>query len=150
MPQDSNPSCLHSKELSRQVINNYSEHLHEASTWLPPHSLCYFKTWISLGCRPNRTMRFLHEKTVPLRRGHHYWGTWPPGFSPSFTTLTNKKIKFSSYMRKFRREQLQSHIKRKWGNVQVFTHIWRGRLSFLTAQNFPLYEESLIFIFLSV
>jgi hypothetical protein len=27
-----------------------------------------------------------------------------------FTTLIKKKIKFSSYIRKFRREQLQSHI----------------------------------------
>ncbi len=41
-------------------------------------------------------------------------------------TLIKKKIKFSSYIRKFRMKQLQSHIwltASSWGNVCPFSHI---------------------------
>ncbi len=34
---------------------------------------------------------FLHEKTVPSRRGHHYGGTWP-GFTPSSTGARETEI----------------------------------------------------------
>jgi hypothetical protein len=48
------------------------------------------------------------------------------------STLIKKKIKFSSYIRKFRVEQLQSHIWGRasyniWGNAQIFPHKWGGR-----------------------
>jgi hypothetical protein len=33
-----------SKELFEQLINNYSEHLHEVSTWLPPVRVLHEQT----------------------------------------------------------------------------------------------------------
>ncbi len=69
------------------------------------------------------------------------------------TTLIKKKIKFSSYKRKCRMEQLQSHI---W--LTASTYIWKYlrissyiRTPFLIYE-FPytVYEENLIFFFLSV
>ncbi len=51
------------------------------------------------------------------------------------STLIEKTIKFSSYVRKFRWERLQSHIWGRaswytvWGNVQIICHIWEGRSS---------------------
>jgi hypothetical protein len=55
LSQDSNPGCLRRKELSRQLINNFSKHLHEASAWLP-QCMCLthvFNTCTSIGSRPN-------------------------------------------------------------------------------------------------
>ncbi len=49
-------------------------------------------------------------------------------------TLINKKIKLSSYIRKFRMEQLQSHIWGRAGNAQIFPHIWGSRWSYMTLQ----------------
>jgi hypothetical protein len=74
--RDSNPGRLHrgerySKELSRNLSNNFLENLHEAFTWLPSN------TCTAPECRPNSTTCFLHGKTFPSRRGHHYEGTWP-------------------------------------------------------------------------
>ncbi len=75
--------------------------------------------------------------------------------------LIKNKIKLSSYIRKFRVEQLQSHIWGRasyniWGNAQIFPHIGGGRLSHMTLQllhsKFPstVYEENLIFFLISV
>jgi hypothetical protein len=47
------------------------------------------------------------------------------------STLIKKKIKFSSYIRKFRMEQLQSHI---WLNICAFPHILGSPSSYLTLQ----------------
>ncbi len=57
-------------------------------------------------------------------------------------TLIKKKRKFSSYIRTFRRERLQSHIWGRvsyniWGNAQIFSHIWRGRYSEMILQPLP-------------
>ncbi len=85
----------------------------------------------------------------------------PPGYS---NALIKKKIKFSSYIRKYRVEQLQSHI---WGFIQegllnivyeemrkyfpvyeeAVSHIWLCNCSIL---NFPTYEKNLTFFFISV
>ncbi len=49
---------------------------------------------------------------------------------PLYSTLIKKKIKFSSYVGKFRVEQLQSHeegLPNIWGNAEIFPHIWGGR-----------------------
>jgi uncharacterized protein YjbI with pentapeptide repeats len=75
-------------------------------------------------------------------------------------TLIKKKIKFSSYIRIFRVEQLQRHIFMTNGLLiygEIFTHfliykealpnIWLCNCS---TQNFPIYEENLIFFFISV
>jgi hypothetical protein len=53
-------------------------------------AVSYVNARTSLRCRPNSTMHFLHRKTVPSRRGHHYGGTWP-GFSPSSTTVEHPR-----------------------------------------------------------
>ncbi len=74
------------------------------------------------------------------------------------STLIKKKIEFSSYIRKFRRELLQSLIwltassnmtkyLRISSYLEALPHIWlcnRSRLNFL------IYEENLIFFFISV
>ncbi len=69
-------------------------------------------------------------------------------------TLLKKKIKLSSYIWKFRMEQLQSYIwgglPNIWGNAQIFeeavSYIW---LFICSVLNFLTYEENFIF-FLSV
>jgi hypothetical protein len=81
-----------------------------------------------------------------------------------FATLIKKKIKFSSYIRKFKMEQLQSHIgltKLRPPHIQygeIFAHflIYYEALphilcDFATAPLWiSLYEENLIFFFISV
>ncbi len=58
-------------------------------------------------------------------------------------TLIKKKIKFSSYIRKFRRDRLQSHIWLKrshhhiWLNIYAFTHILGSPSSYMTLQLIP-------------
>jgi hypothetical protein len=37
-----------------------------------------------------------------------------------------------------------------WGNAQIFPHIWGGRLCNCSTLNFLIYEENLIFFFISV
>ncbi len=56
-------------------------------------------------------------------------------------TLIKKKIKFSSNIRKFRMEQLQSHIwltasssPHIWGNICAFPHIFGSPSSYMTMQ----------------
>jgi hypothetical protein len=74
-----------------------------------------------------------------------------------------KKIKFSSYIRKFRVEQLQSHIwltassyMGKYLRFLLFPHILGSPSSYMTLQllhsEFPytVYEENLVFFFISV
>ncbi len=68
-------------------------------------------------------------------------------------TLIKKKIKFSSYIRKFRMEQLQSHIwltaPHMWGNICAFPHILGSPSSNMTLQ--LLHSEfPYIFYFTSV
>jgi hypothetical protein len=55
-------------------------------------------------------------------------------------TLIKNKIKFSSYIRKFRVEQLQSHIMRKGFLIyeEAVSHIWLCNCSIL---NFLIFEE---------
>ena len=75
-------------------------------------------------------------------------------------TLIKKKIEFFSYMRKFRREQLQSHVWGRlsniWGNAQIFSHKFGGRYSYTvwlcncSLLNFLIYEENFILFFISV
>ncbi len=52
--------------------------------------------------------------------------------------LIKKKIKFSSYVRKFRMKQLQSHIwltpPHIWGNICAFPHILGSPSSYMTLQ----------------
>jgi hypothetical protein len=64
-----------SKELSRQLINNYLLRLHEASTWLPP-CMCHFNTRTWLGGRPNSTTCFLtqRQQDSPITPGSPLWG----------------------------------------------------------------------------
>jgi hypothetical protein len=54
------------------------------------------------------------------------------------STLIKKKIKFSSYIRKFCMEQLQSHIwltaSYIWGNIFTFPHILGSPSSYMTLQ----------------
>jgi hypothetical protein len=75
----------------------------------------------------------------------------------SRSSFTDKKEnKFSSYKRKFRVEQLQSHIQyelrnemRKYFPIyeEAVSHIWLCNWSTL---NFLIYEENFIFFFISV
>ncbi len=78
-------------------------------------------------------------------------------------TLIKKKIKFSSYIRIFRVEQLQRHIYTVWLTASSYMgkylrissyirkpflpNIWLCNCS---TQNFPIYKENLIFFFISV
>ncbi len=67
-----------------------------------------------------------------------------------FYTLIKKITKFSSYIMKFRMEQLQSHAQmRKYFTIyeEADSHIWGCNRSIL---NFLIYEENLIFFFISV
>ncbi len=69
---------------------------------------------------------------------HHFPATSPHHMKP---TLIEKKIKFSSYRRNFRAEQLQSQyvegLPNIWGNAQMYPHICMRRplviYSFATA-----------------
>ncbi len=77
----------------------------------------------------------------------------------SYVTLIKKRIKFFSYVGKFRMEQLQSHIWGRasniWGNAlkylpkyeEAVSHIWLCNCSTL---NFLIYEENFILFFISV
>ncbi len=69
-----------------------------------------------------------------------------------------KKMKFSSYIRKFRVEQLQSHMRmgfliyeemRKYFPIyeEAVSHIWIWNSYIL---NFPIYEEKFYFVFSSM
>ncbi len=72
-------------------------------------------------------------------------------------SLIKKKIKFSSYIRKFRMEQFQSNIWLTaysysiWGNICAFPHILGGLSSYMTVQllhsEFPYIWGNLIFFF---
>jgi hypothetical protein len=69
-------------------------------------------------------------------------------------TLIKKKIKFSSHTRKFRMEQLQSHI---WPpniylHICAFPHTLGSPSSYMTLQllHFLIYEENFILFFISV
>ncbi len=69
-----------------------------------------------------------------------------------------KQIKVSSYIKKFRREQLQSHTwltACSWLNICAFPHILGNPSSYMTLQPLPnlsslIYEENFIFFFISV
>jgi hypothetical protein len=55
-----------------------------------------------------------------------------PGWNVPVLTLIKKKIKFSSYVRKFRVEQSSCKVVYDeglpiWRNAQIFHHIWGGR-----------------------
>ncbi len=61
-----------------------------------------------------------------------------------FDALIKKKTKFSSLMRKFRWDRLQSHIliyeeglPNVWGNAQIFNHKWGGPETYMTLQPIP-------------
>jgi hypothetical protein len=60
-------------------------------------------------------------------------------------TLIKKKIKFSSYVRKFRMEQLQSHIRLTASSS--IREPFRIRLCNCSTLNFLIYEENLMFFF---
>jgi hypothetical protein len=70
-------------------------------------------------------------------------------------TLIKKKIKFSSHIRKFRLEQLQSHVwltaSSYWGNICAFPH--RSPSSYMTLQllhpEFPYIWGKFDFLFIS-
>ena len=84
----------------------------------------------------------------------------PCSLSPCCSTLIKKKIKLSSYIRKFRMEQLQSHIQLTASSYMVkylrmSSYIRTPFLvyDFATAcstLNFLIYEENLIFFLISV
>ncbi len=101
----------------------------------------------------HKSMHFLRHQLyshVFSSRPSHF--TMCTGFQVELRTLIKNKIKFSSYMRKFRMEQLQSHI---WGNIFAFPHILGRPSSYMTQQllhslNFLIYKEHLIFFFISV
>ncbi len=63
-------------------------------------------------------------------------------------TLIKKKIKFSSYTRKFRMEQLESQI---WGNIWTFPHIFGSPSSYMPLQllhsEFPYIGTKFDFLF---
>ena len=74
------------------------------------------------------------------------------------SSLIKKKIKFSSYIRKFRMEQLQSHI---WLTASSYIGKYLLISSYIgkpfiiydcncSTLNFLIYEENLIFFFISV
>ncbi len=79
---------------------------------------------------------------------------------PNHHTLIKKKIKFSSYIRKFRMEQLQSHIWLTASSymgkyLRVSSYIRKALPHILLCNcstEFPytVYEENLIFFFISV
>jgi hypothetical protein len=94
-------------------------------------------------------------------------GDWPTVWNSSVagnrilqSSVIKKKMKFSSYIRKFRWERLQSHIWGRglpniWGNEQIsnhtymrktYSHIWLGNCFLL---NFLIYEKDFIY-FLSL
>jgi hypothetical protein len=95
--------------------------------------------------------KFVSENSVGIFYLHIY---------VRFYALINKKIKFSSYTRKFRVEQLQSHIYLRKGFLiyeemrkyfpifeeAAVSHIW---LCYCSIRNFLIYEENLIFFFIS-
>jgi hypothetical protein len=71
-------------------------------------------------------------------------------------TLIKKKIKFSSFIRKFRIECsckviYEEGLPNIWGNAQIFSHIWGGRQSYMTLQllhsEFPYIRGKLDFLF---
>jgi hypothetical protein len=74
------------------------------------------------------------------------------------TALIKKKIKFSSYMRKFRREQLQSHLRLTASSYmtkywRISSYIRKPFLIYMTVQLFPSeypYIRGIFFSFLSV
>ncbi len=77
-----------------------------------------------------------------------------------FPTLIKNKIKFSSYIGKFRVEQLQSHIYVRKGfliyeEMRKYFPIYEEAVSYIwlcncSIPNFLIYEEDLIFFFISV
>ncbi len=92
---------------------------------------------------------WIHNTRYKLYRGH-LWPNLPVTPPPQVTygpdrphkwarssqtlgcsTLIKNKIKFSSYRRKFRMEQLQSHI---WLNICAFPHILGSPFLFTTLQ----------------
>jgi hypothetical protein len=93
--------------------------------------------------RVSLTCGVLHWPYCYMQTGVHCRVIWTPfktqGFIDLFAiTCTDKKVKFSSYIRKFRMEQLQSHI---WltvshirGNICAFRHILGSPSSFMTLQ----------------
>ncbi len=77
------------------------------------------------------------------------------------TALIKKKIEFSSYIRKFRKERLQSHIWGRasysniWGNMRKYLVIFEEAVGHIclcnrSRLNSLIYEENWIFFFLSV
>ncbi len=75
-------------------------------------------------------------------------------YAIQFVTRKEKKIKFSSYIRKFRRDRLQSHIRL---NIYAFPHtVYKEALphTYMTLQPIPhpisLYMRKISFSFLSV
>ncbi len=74
-----------------------------------------------------------------------------------YGTLIKKKIKFSSYIRKFRMEQLQSHIwltassYTVWWNICAFPHILGSPSSYMTLRllhsEFPYIWGKFVFLF---
>jgi hypothetical protein len=95
-----------------------------------------------------------------LRYSVHQWCPFLSGIVIQRGALIKMKIKFSSYIRKFRMEQLQSHIWQRpphiWGSICAFPYILGSPSSYMTLQllhsEFPyiLYEENFILFFISV
>ncbi len=79
----------------------------------------------------------------------------PLGRTSMLYTDKKKEIKFSSYFRKFRMEQLQTASSYMVKNLRIFPHILISFSSYMTLQllhseiPYILYEENLI-LFLSV
>ncbi len=67
------------------------------------------------------------------------------------TSIMKTKIKFSSYIRKFRWERgckviCEEGLTNIWGNEQIFSHLWLCNRSLL---DFLIYEENFVFFFIS-
>jgi hypothetical protein len=74
-------------------------------------------------------MQQLTSKFLADPSGHGGWEGGGGGCA-----LIKKIIRFSSYIRKFRMEQLQSRPPHIWGNICAFPHILGSPSSYMTLQ----------------
>ncbi len=138
-------------EFLRMLQTSSSPHKWKGSVVLP-QSLA--TTWVNmiLGFSSKRIISCM---IITLLSVPH---SWPLIFVINFSlpsylpcTLIKKKIKFSSFIRKFVYEEGLPNV---WGNAQIFPHIW-GAVSHIwlcncSILNFLIIEENLILFFISV
>jgi hypothetical protein len=133
------------------------------------HLLGRPERWRGRGDLPKENTVYIREYSriqLPLCHLFFYYFffvtscSWYCGFSGDKTALIKKKIKFSSYIRKFSMEQLQSHI---WLTASSYMGkclcissyirkpfhicIWLCNFSILI---FLIFEEKFLFFFISV